>query len=48
MNSGNNLYSTLSRSDEQAFLLLTDSLPGTVRIFETRYELRYSESYVEN
>ena len=47
MNSGNNLYSTLSRSSEQAFLLLTD-LPGTVRIFETCYQLRYSESYVGN
>ena len=43
MNAGNNLYSTLSQSSEQAFLMLTD-LPGMVRIFETQY----SESYVGN
>ena len=47
MNAGNNLYSTLSKSSEQAFLLLTD-LPGMVRIFETEYKLQYSESYVGN
>ena len=41
------IYSTLSRSSEQAFLLLTD-LPGMVRIFEIEYELQYSESYVGN
>ena len=31
MNTGNNVYSTLSHSSEQAFLLVTD-LPGMVRI----------------
>ena len=35
------------QSCEKAFLLLTD-LPGMVRIFETQYELQYSESYVGN
>ena len=41
------MYSTLSQSSKQAFLLVAD-LPGTVRIFETRYELQYSESCVGN
>ena len=35
INTGNNMYSTLSQSSEQAFLLLTDLL-GIVRIFETQ------------
>ena len=37
------MYSTLSKSSKQAFLLVTD-LPGMVRIFETQYELQYSGS----
>ena len=37
------MYSTLSQSSKQAFLLVTD-LPGMVRIFE--YDLQYSESCV--
>ena len=47
MNTGNNLYSTLSQSSDKAFLLLTD-LPRMVRIFETQYELECSENYVGN
>ena len=47
MNTGNNMHSTLSHSSEQALLILTD-LPGMVRIFETQYELQYSESCVGN
>ena len=47
MNTGNNMYSTLSHSSEQVLLVLTD-LPGMVRIFETQYELQYSESCVGN
>ena len=47
MDIGNNLYSVLSQSSGQAFLLLTD-LPGTVRIRETGYKLQFSESYVGN
>ena len=47
MNAGNNLYSTLSQLSKDYFLLLTD-LPGMVTIYETQYELQYSESYVGN
>ena len=36
------MYSTLSQSSEQAFLLVT------VRIFETQYEVQYSESCAGN
>ena len=39
------MYSTLSQSSEQAFLLVTD-LPGMVRIFETQYQPQYSEGCV--
>ena len=44
MNIGNHLYSTLSQSTKEMFLLLTD-LPAMVNLFETNYDLRYSESY---
>ena len=44
MKIGNNLYSTLSQSAKQLFLLLTD-LPAMVNLFETNYNLRYRKSY---
>ena len=44
MNIGNHLYSTLSQSTKDKFLLLTD-LPTMVNLFEANYNLRYSESY---
>ena len=44
MNIGNHLYSTLSQSTKEIFLLLTD-LPAIVNLFEVNYNLRYSESY---
>ena len=43
VNIGNHLYSTLSQSTKEMFLLLTD-LPAMVDLFGTNYELRYSES----
>ena len=44
MNIGNDLYSTLSKSARETFLLLTD-LPAMVSLLEINYELSYSESY---
>ena len=41
---GNDLYSTLSVSTRETFLLLTD-LPAMVSFHEANYELQYSESY---
>ena len=44
MNIGNCLYSTLLQTTKEMFLLLTD-LPTMVSLFETSYDLRFSESY---
>ena len=44
MNIGNQLYSRLSQSVQQAFLLQTD-LPTMLDVFDTHYELQYSESF---
>ena len=44
MNAGDNLYTTISQSTGQNFLLLTE-LPRMIRMFENQYELHYSESY---
>ena len=44
MNIGNRLYITPSGSTRETFLLLTD-LPAMVNLFDTNFELRYSESY---
>ena len=44
MNIGNQLYSRLSQSARQAFLLQTE-LPTMLNVFDTDYELQYSESF---
>ena len=44
MDIGNQLYTSLSESTSETFLLLSD-LPAMVNLFETNYELRFSESY---
>ena len=44
MNIGNQLYSSLSQLTRQSFLMQTE-LPTLLYVFETDYELQYSESY---
>jgi len=44
MNIGNQLYSRLSHSAQQAFLLQTE-LPTMLNVFDNDYQLQYSESY---
>jgi DNA replication protein DnaC len=44
MNTGNQLYSCLSKLLNQTFLMLTE-LPAIVEIADTNYQLQYSESY---
>ena len=44
MNIGNQLYSTLSQLTRQSVLMQTE-LPTFLNVFETDYELQYSESY---
>ena len=44
MNTGNQLYSSLSPLTRQSFLMQTE-LPTLLNVFETDYELQYSESY---
>jgi len=44
MDIGNQLYSRLSQSAKQAFLLQTE-LPTMLNVFDTDYKLQYSESY---
>ena len=44
MNIGNQLYSSLSQLTRQSFLMQTE-LPTLLNVFETDYELQYSESY---
>ena len=41
---GNRLYSSLSQLTRQSFLMQTE-LPTLLNVFETDYELQYSESY---
>ena len=44
MNIGNQLYSSLSQLTRQSFLMQTE-LPTLLNVFETDYELQYSETY---
>ena len=44
MNTGNNVYTALSQSCKQGFLLLAD-LPFMVNLSDINYQLTYSESY---
>ena len=44
MDIGNQIYSILSQSTGQSFLMLTE-LPSILNVFESEYELKYSESY---
>ena len=47
MNIGNQLYSRLSQSARQAFLLQAE-LPTMLNVFDTDYELQFSESFTGN
>jgi len=44
MNIGNQLYSSLSQLSRHSFLMQTE-LPTLLNVFETDYELQYSETY---
>jgi hypothetical protein len=44
MNIGNELYSGLSRLSRQSYLMLTE-LPDMTIVFNTNYQLQYSQSY---
>ena len=44
MNTGNRLYSSSAQLTRQSFLMQTE-LPTLLNVFETDYELQYSESY---
>ena len=44
MNIGNQLYSSLSRLARQAYLMQSE-LPTALNVFDTDYQLEYSESY---
>jgi len=44
MNIGNQLYSSLSQLTRQSVLMQTE-LPTILNVFETDYELQYTESY---
>ena len=44
MNIGNQMHSSLSQLTRQSFLMQTE-LPTLLNVFETDYELQYSESY---
>ena len=44
MNIGSQLYSSLSQLTRQSFLMHTE-LPTLLNVFETDYDLQYSESY---
>ena len=46
MNIGNQLYSSLSQLTRQSFLMQTE-LPTLLKMFQTDYELQYSESYTD-
>jgi len=45
MNIGNQLYSRLSQSAGRSFLMQTE-LPTILNMFETDYQLEYSESFM--
>ena len=47
MDTGNELYSVLSRLYNQDFLLLTE-LPQMVTVLETNFQMEYSPSYIGN
>ena len=47
MNEGNQLYSRISQSTGQTFLLQTE-LPSEMTMMGVNYELQYSESYTSN
>ena len=44
MNMGNELYSILSQSTGQSYLMLTE-LPSMITMLEENYQLKYNESY---
>ena len=44
MNIGNQLYSSLSRLARQAYLMQSE-LPTALNVFDTDYQMEYSESY---
>ena len=44
MNIGNQLYSSLSRIARQAYLMQSE-LPTALNVFDSDYQLEYSESY---
>ena len=44
MNIGNQFYSSLSQLTRQAFLMQSE-LPTALNVFDTDYQLEYSESY---
>ena len=44
MNTGNQLYSTLSPLARQSYLMMTE-LPTIVDVFDSTYQFRFSESY---
>jgi hypothetical protein len=47
MDIGNQLYTRLSQSARQSFLMQSE-LPSLLNVFDTDYELQYSESYTGN
>ena len=47
MNMGNELYSILSQSTGQSYLMLTE-LPSMISMLEENYQLKFSESYTGN
>ena len=47
MNIGDQLYSSLSQLARQSFLMLTE-LPTMLTVFDTDFQLEFSESYTGN
>lgn len=47
MNIGNEWYTRLSQSAMQSFLMLSE-LPTNLNVFDTDYELQYSDSFIGN
>ena len=47
MNIGNELYTSLSQSAGQSFLMMTE-LPTMLTVYDTDYQFEYSESYTGN
>ena len=47
MNTGNELYTALSRLSRQSYLLLTE-VPEMIIMFNSNYHLQYSTGYTGN